>query len=36
MQVMNWPNILVEQGQFGDPDFIIGTRQRQNVQLVDT
>jgi hypothetical protein len=25
MQVTNWANIFVDQGQFGDPDFISGT-----------
>jgi hypothetical protein len=32
---MNWPNILVDQGQFSDPDFISGTYQRENVQFAD-
>ena len=35
MQVTNWPNIFMDQGQFSDPDFIIGTRQRENVQFAD-
>jgi hypothetical protein len=30
MRVTNWPNIFVDQGLFGDPDFISS---RENVQL---
>ena len=35
MRVTNWPNIFMDQGQFSDPDFIIATRQRENVQFVN-
>ena len=34
-QVMNWPNIFVDQGQFNDPDFIRDTNQRGHVQFAD-
>jgi hypothetical protein len=30
MRVTNWHTIFVDQGQFGDPDFISG---RENVQM---
>ena len=36
MRVTNWPNIFVDQGQFSDPDFISGTHQRGNVQIIST
>ena len=35
MRVTNWPNILVDQGPFSDPDFISGTHQSENVQFAD-
>jgi hypothetical protein len=34
-RVTNWPNILVNQGQFSKPDFISGTHQRKNVQFAN-
>ena len=34
--VTTWPtNILVDQCQFSDPDFISGTHQRENVQFAN-
>ena len=35
MQVTNWHNIFVDQGQFSDPDFISGRHQRENVKFAD-
>jgi hypothetical protein len=35
MQVTNWRNILMDQDQFSDPDFISGKHQRENVQFAD-
>ena len=33
--VFELPNIFVDQGQFSDPDFIIGTHQRKKFQFAD-
>ena len=35
MRVTNRANILVDQGQFSDPDFTSGTHQRENVKFAD-
>jgi hypothetical protein len=35
MRVTNWPNIVVNQGQFSDTDLISATHQRENVQYAD-
>jgi hypothetical protein len=35
IRATNWPNIFVDQGQFSDSDFIIGTHQKKNAQFAD-
>ena len=35
MQVTNWPNNFVDQGQFSDTDFSRDTHQKENVQFAN-